>query len=73
MALKTEQEIVDYLDQLERESKALKQEIIRICWYMRGSVTLEQAWNLTVEDRKNIGELINDNLEVVKKTGLPFF
>lgn len=40
---------------------------------MRGSITLDQAVLLTYDDRKNISDLIEENLETTKKSGLPFF
>lgn len=40
---------------------------------MRGSVSIEQAYQLSPEDREMIGELISENLEVTKKTQMPFF
>ena len=42
-------------------------------WYMRGSINLDQAMMLTYDDRKHIGEIIEENLETTKKTGLPFY
>ena len=40
---------------------------------MRGGLTYEEALNLNVEERKAIGEIIKDNMETTKKTGLPYF
>ncbi len=40
---------------------------------MRGGITLDDAFALTVEDREIISEIIKDNLETTKKSGLPFF
>jgi hypothetical protein len=39
---------------------------------MRG-MSYQEALNLTIEERKIIGEIIKDNLETTKKSGLPFF
>jgi hypothetical protein len=40
---------------------------------MRGGLTYEEACNLSPEERKTIGEIIKDNMETTKKTGLPYF
>lgn len=64
-----DKEVKDY----EKESKEIKSELFKICWYMRGSVTLEEAFNLSYEDRTLINNIVKDNLEVTKKSGLPFF
>lgn len=71
--MRSDQEVVEFLDQMEKESKALKQEALRICWYMRGSVSYDEAFQLSLQDREIIGKLISDNLETTKKSGLPFF
>ena len=42
-------------------------------WFMRGGLTYDQAMALGLSERDLIGELIKDNLETTKKTGLPFF
>lgn len=58
---------------MEREAKQIKQEIFRICWSMRGGITLEQAMQLGFQDRVAIADLIKENLETTKKSGLPYF
>ncbi len=40
---------------------------------MRGGITLDDAFVLSVEDREIIADIIKDNLETTKKSGLPFF
>jgi len=67
------EEMVAYFEQLERQSKALREEALRLCWYMRGGVTFEDAMLLSYHDREAIGKIIKDNLETAKKTGMPFF
>lgn len=69
----SDEEIINLLDSLEKDSKALKEEAIQICWYMRGSISYDDSMLLTTEDRKIISKLIKDNLETTKKTGMPFF
>jgi len=40
---------------------------------MRGGVTYEEAWFLSYAARKHINNIIKENLEVTKKSGLNFF
>jgi hypothetical protein len=40
---------------------------------MRGGITLDDAFALTIEDREIITDLIKENLETTKKSGMPFF
>ena len=58
---------------MDREIDEIKNEIIKICWYMRGGVTMSEAWDLDMSDKKIIGNLIKENLDTTKKSGLPFF
>jgi len=69
----TDQEIIAYLEGLDRESKAIKEELLKMCWYMRGGLTYEESMYLSREEREIIAALIGENLETTKKSGLPFF
>ena len=57
----------------ELESKAIKDELFRICWYMRGGVTYSESLMLGREEREVISKIIEKNLETTKESGLPFF
>lgn len=67
------EDILEYVDSLERQSKALKEEVLRLCWYMRGSLTYDDAMLLSNTDKEIITKIVKDNLETTKKTQLPFF
>jgi hypothetical protein len=67
------EEILKEVDNLDRESKDLKLDLMKLCWYMRGSITLDDAYALCIEDRQIVSEIIKENLETTKKSGLPFF
>ena len=58
---------------MEKEVKGIKQEAIKLSWYMRGGLTYDQAMSLSLQDRELISLLIKENLETTKKSGLPFF
>ena len=66
-------EILRYVDGLDKESKELKEDLLKICWYMRGGVTVDDAFSMSYEERVLIGNIIKENLETSKKTGMPFF
>jgi len=57
----------------EKDTKALREELIKICWFMRGGITISEAFLLTTDDRILVGKLIEENLNVTKESGLPFF
>jgi hypothetical protein len=71
--LRSDQEVLDFLDRLEKEAKALRSEALKLCWYMRGAISYDEAMQLSYDDREIISKLIDDNLETTKKSGLPFF
>ena len=61
------------VEEMEKEAVEIRREAIKMCWYMRGGITYEQALQLSVSERTVISELIKENLETTKKSGLPFF
>lgn len=58
---------------MDSESIAIKQNAIKMAWYMRGGVSYEDVLNMSAEERKHISKLIEENLETTKKSGMPFF
>jgi hypothetical protein len=40
---------------------------------MRGGVTYEDVLNMSESERKAIADIVENNLEVTKKSNLPFF
>ena len=57
----------------EKDAKAIKEELIKLCWYMRGSLSYTESHLLTGEEREAIGKLITENLNTAKETQMPFF
>jgi hypothetical protein len=64
---------VAFLTRFDNEIKALKEEILRMCWYMRGGLTYDDAIMLSQSERSIIADIIKSNLETTKETRLPFF
>jgi hypothetical protein len=58
---------------MEKETLVIRKEALQMAWYMRGGLTYDQALQLSVSERTLINNLIKDNLETTKKSGLPFF
>jgi hypothetical protein len=67
------EDMVSYFIRLDNQSKALKEEALRLAWYMRGSLSYDEAMLLSDTDREIIGKIVKDNLETSKKSGMPFF
>jgi hypothetical protein len=58
---------------MDQESKDIRREALKFVWYMRGGLTYTEAMNLSHGEREIVSEIIKDNLETTKKSGLPFF
>ena len=58
---------------MEKETVDIRREALTMCWYMRGGITYDQAMQLSTSERSVISQLVKDNLETTKKSGLPFF
>ena len=58
---------------MEKECGTIRDEALKMCWYMRGGLTYVEAMNLSHSEREIIGRLIKENLETTKKSGMPFF
>ena len=67
------EEIVELIEKFDREAKAIRRDLLQMCWYMRGSIPYDDAVMLSPEEREIIGKIIKDNLETTKESGLPFF
>ena len=57
----------------DKDAKALKEELLRICWYMRGGLSYSESHLLTFEERELVSKIIEGNLATTKETQLPFF
>lgn len=66
-------EILKEVKNFENYQKEIKHELLKICWFMRGGVTYDEAMSMCYEDREIIGKIIKENLTTTKESGLPFF
>lgn len=61
------------LDEMEKDCTEIKKSALSLAWYMRGGVSYEDVLNMSVDERIHINALIENNLDVTKKSQLPFF
>jgi hypothetical protein len=57
----------------EGDIKNIKKNILEMCWHMRGGVTYDEAMNMSVSERIIIAKIVEDHMEVTKKSKLPYF
>ena len=65
--------ITKLIEQQDKEVLSIREDVLKMCWYMRGGVTYEEGMNLSVSERNIVSAIIKDNLETTKKSGLPFY
>jgi hypothetical protein len=58
---------------MEKESNDIKKSALKLSWFMRGGATYEDILNMSDMERTAMSELIDENLDTTKKSGLPFF
>lgn len=46
---------------------------LQLSWYMRGGASYNDILNMSGQERVAINEIVNNNIEVTKKSGQPFF
>jgi len=61
------------VDGMEKEAESIRQESLKMSWYMRGGISYDQVLALSNRERAMISDIIKDNLETTKKSRLPFF
>jgi hypothetical protein len=61
------------VEAMEKETRNIRLDVLKLCWYMRGGVTYDEAIQMSQSERGIINEIIKENLETTKKSGLPFF
>ena len=58
------------LKEYEADAEALEEQLVQLCWYMRGW-DLQTAYASTPSVRKKAMALIEKNIERTKESGLP--
>jgi hypothetical protein len=58
---------------MDEEINEIRLEALRMAWYMRGGLSYDQLLQSSILERKLIGQIIKDNMETTKKSGMPFF
>lgn len=61
------------VDAMEKETQNIRLDVLKLCWYMRGGITYDEAMQMSESDRRIVNEIVKENLETTKKSGLPFF
>ena len=66
-------DIIAYLKDFDSQVKNLKLELMKLCWFMRGGMSWNEALVLSPDEREIVSQLVKENMETTKKSGQPFF
>ena len=66
-------DIIAYLKDFDSQVKNLKLELMKVCWFMRGGMSWNEALILSPDEREIVSQLVKENMETTKKSGQPFF
>jgi hypothetical protein len=61
------------IGELEEEARALQKQLIQISFYMRGGMTIEQAYQISPNQRVDALSMIEDNIKRSHESGLVMF
>jgi signal transduction histidine kinase len=61
------------VDRMDEEVNQINSDLTKLVWYMRGGLSRSEAMMTSYNERKIISDLIKENMEVTKKSGLPHF
>jgi len=68
----SDSDIIGLIIQYDNMAKSIKDEIFRISWYMRGGINSQDLFHIYgYEDRKIMNEIIKDNIDLTKNSGMP--
>jgi hypothetical protein len=56
---------------MAEEQAQIRKLITAIMWHMRGSLSRDEAWTLSPDERADILKSIENRKELTEKTGLP--
>lgn len=67
------EEIKKLFDTYEEDVSGIKKSALAMSWHMRGGATYEDVLNMSITEREEIGKIIEEHLEITKKSQMPYF
>jgi hypothetical protein len=61
------------LEDYDKQARAIKDEMLRFVWWMRGGLSYDDALYLAHHENEIVRQIIKENMETTKTTGMPFF
>jgi hypothetical protein len=67
------EQIKKLIDSYEEEVDSIKKSSLEMAWHMRGGATYEDILNMSFQERLSINKMIEEHLEITKKSQMPYF
>jgi hypothetical protein len=61
------------VEAMDKDTRRIRLDVLRLCWYMRGGVTYEEAMQMSQTERSIINDIVKENYETTKKSGMAHF
>lgn len=58
---------------MEQECSGIKKAALSMSWHMRGGASYTDVLNMSASERREINTLIEEHLNITKKSSLPYF
>jgi hypothetical protein len=65
------EESTKWFDSMKKHAEAIKENALRISWYMRGGISYNDVLNLSPFEKNVINKIIDENIEATKNSGMP--
>ena len=66
------EDLSDLIDSFTKDTRALKEQILEICYFMQGGLEYNSAWGMSFEDREIAIGVINRRLKEKNPNGKEF-
>ncbi len=63
------EQIKDLLDRYQKETNVIKEQIADICYFMKGGVEWNSAWQMSYLDRETVIKVLNRRLKEASPDG----
>jgi hypothetical protein len=61
------------IEGMDKEARAIREDALRMMWWMRGGLSYEDAMLLGQVEKEIINQIIKDNMKSTVDSGLAFF
>jgi hypothetical protein len=58
---------------MDSEVQGIRKAALTLAWNMRGGATYEDILNMSTSERQEISKMMEEHMDITKKTQLPYF